>query len=267
VVSKAPLKDIINKSHATGRVAKWGIELASFDIDYKPRTTIKSQALAEFMADWKEAQETMPVPEPEHWVMHFDGSKLLHGLGAGVTLKSPKGDELSYVLQIHFPTTNNIAEYKALLCVAKEIGVQHIMCCGDSDLVAQQLAGTYKAQNEVMAAYRDEVDEMAKSFLGYDIKHVRREDNMAADTLSKLGSSRKAVPSGVFLEHLHVPSVKMVDPKNPKLASSPVIAVLPSNPPWAEPYLEYLTNKKLPEDEVQKRQIKHRAKAYTIIDG
>jgi ribonuclease HI len=256
VVSKAPLKDIINNSDATGRVAKWGIELASFDIDYKPRTAIKSQALAEFMADWKEAQETMPVPEPEHWVMHFDGSKLLHGSGAGVTLKSPKGDELSYVLQIHFPTTNNIMEYEALLHglrVVKEIGVQHIMCCGDSDLVAQQVAGTYKARNEVMAAYRDEVDEMVKSFLSYDIKHVRREDNMAADTLSKLGSSRKVVPPGVFLEHLRVPSVKMVDPENPELASSPVMVVLPSNPPWAEPYLEFLRNKKLPKDEVQKR--------------
>jgi hypothetical protein len=56
VVSNAPLKDIINNSDdATGRVAKWGIKLASFDIDYKPRTAIKSQALAEFMADWKEA--------------------------------------------------------------------------------------------------------------------------------------------------------------------------------------------------------------------
>jgi hypothetical protein len=43
VVSKAPLKDIINNSDATGRVAKWGIELASFDIDYKPHTAIKSQ--------------------------------------------------------------------------------------------------------------------------------------------------------------------------------------------------------------------------------
>jgi hypothetical protein len=52
--------------------------------------------------------------------------------------------------------------------------------------------------------------------------------------LSKLGSSRKAVPPGVFLEHLRVPSVKMVDPENPELASSPVMVVLPSNPPWAE---------------------------------
>jgi hypothetical protein len=62
VVSKAPLKDIINNSDAIGQVAKWGIELASFEIDYKPRTAIKSQALAEFMADWKEAQETTPIP-------------------------------------------------------------------------------------------------------------------------------------------------------------------------------------------------------------
>jgi hypothetical protein len=55
VVSKAPLKDIINNSDATRRVAKWGIELASFDIDYMPRTAIKCQALAEFMVEWKEA--------------------------------------------------------------------------------------------------------------------------------------------------------------------------------------------------------------------
>jgi hypothetical protein len=90
---------------------------------------------------------------------------------------------------------------------------------------------------------------------------------MAADTLSKLGSSHKAVPPGVFLEHLHVPSDKMVDPENPELASSPIMAVFPCNPPWAEPFLEYLTTKKLPNDEVQRRQIERRAKAYTIIDG
>ena len=57
VVSKAPLGDIINNADATGRVAKWGIELAAFDISYKPRTAIKSQALTDFIADWTEAME------------------------------------------------------------------------------------------------------------------------------------------------------------------------------------------------------------------
>jgi predicted dithiol-disulfide oxidoreductase (DUF899 family) len=98
VVSKAPLWDIINNTDATGRVAKWAIELVTFDIDYQPRTAIKSQALADFVADWTETKDNTPVPEPEHWTLHFDGSKTLEGSGAGVILKSPQGDTLSYVL-------------------------------------------------------------------------------------------------------------------------------------------------------------------------
>jgi hypothetical protein len=82
---------------------------------------------------------------------------------------------------------------------------------------------------------------------------------MANGTLSKLGSSRKAVLPVLFLEHMHVPSVKMADPENPDLASSPVLVVMHINPPWAESYLEYLTTKKLPEDEAQWRQIERRA--------
>jgi hypothetical protein len=126
VVSKAPLREIINNADATGRIAKWAIELAAFDIDYRPRTAIKSQALADFIADWTEAQDQTPVPEPEHWTLHFDGSKNLEGPGAGVVLTSPQGDNLSYVLQIHFATTNNMAKYEALLHglrIAKDMGI------------------------------------------------------------------------------------------------------------------------------------------------
>src|SRR3954470_1436102 len=52
VVSKTPLYDIINNSDAIGRVAKWSIELSAFEITYKRRDAIKSQALADFIADW-----------------------------------------------------------------------------------------------------------------------------------------------------------------------------------------------------------------------
>ena len=47
--------------------------------------------------------------------MFFDGFKMLNGSGAGVVLVSPRGDKLSYVLQIHFDSSNNKAEYEALL--------------------------------------------------------------------------------------------------------------------------------------------------------
>src|SRR3954470_17432002 len=72
VMSAAPLTSIMNNSDATGRVAKWGIELSAFDINYKARNAIKCQVLADFIADWTEAPEGTPMPEPEPWIMHFD---------------------------------------------------------------------------------------------------------------------------------------------------------------------------------------------------
>ena len=61
LVSKAPLGDIKNNTDATGRVAKWGIELAAFDIKYQPRTAIKSQVLTDFIADWTESIDRKSV--------------------------------------------------------------------------------------------------------------------------------------------------------------------------------------------------------------
>ena len=72
--------------------------------------------------------------------MHFDGSKMKSGLGAGIVLTSPKGDKLSYVLKINFAASNNVAEYEALvhgIRLAKEIGIRRILCYSDSDLVVQ----------------------------------------------------------------------------------------------------------------------------------
>src|SRR3954452_11345361 len=270
VVSTAPLASIMNNSDAIGRVAKWGIELSAFDINYKARNAIKSQVLAYFVADCTEASEGAPMPEPEPWIMHFDRSKRHQGSGAGVTLKSPTGEELKYVLEIHFTATDNMAEYEALLHglrIAKEIRIKHLICCGDSDLVAQQVAGTWKANNSVMEAYRDEVDEIAKCFPGYKVKYIPRDDNTAADMLSKLGSGRKPIPPRVFLEHLQVASVKGADEENPDMAVSPAKDVMVITPLWTKPYLDYLLHQKLPEDETLARQIVRRSKSYVTLDN
>jgi hypothetical protein len=56
VVSTTPLSEIIGCKDATSRLAKWAIELAAHTIQYKPRTTIKSQLIADFFADWGEHQ-------------------------------------------------------------------------------------------------------------------------------------------------------------------------------------------------------------------
>ena len=118
-----------------------------------------------------------------------------------------------------------------------------------------------------MEAYRDEVDELAKCFLGYEVKYVRRDDNAAADMLSKLGSGRKPIPPGIFLEHLRIPSGKGAEEQNPDMAESPAKEVMVITPDWTKPFLDYIMHKKLPEDEVLARKIQRRARSYLEIDG
>jgi ribonuclease HI len=74
--------------------------------------------------------------------MYFDGSLKLGGAGAGVLFISSDGKQLKYVLQILWPTTNNEAEYEALLhslWVVVSLGIKRILVYGDSSVVINQV--------------------------------------------------------------------------------------------------------------------------------
>jgi hypothetical protein len=105
----------LNNREATGKIAKWIIELSMYDIVYKPRIAIKAQGLSDFMAEWTEMQITPKERELEYWTINFDGSLHLQGAGARILVTSPKGESFKYVLQMHFLASNNAAEYEALL--------------------------------------------------------------------------------------------------------------------------------------------------------
>jgi hypothetical protein len=156
-VAEAPISEIISNKDASGRIAKWAIELSPYTPQYDKRDTIKSHVLADFFIDWVEIQYEPPLPDANYWRMHFDGSKIIHGLGAGIVLTSPKNDQLRYVLQIHFAASNNVAEYEALVHgrkVSKDIGIRRIMCFGDSDLVIQHYFGIWDVHDANMGSYR-----------------------------------------------------------------------------------------------------------------
>ena len=129
VASEVPLNDIINNCDATGRIAKWAIELLPFDITYKSRRAIKSQVLADFVAEWTEVELPKEYGAYSNWNMHFDSSKMLANLQAGVVLTSPTRDIVQYIPQILYTDSNNAAEYKALLHglrIAVSMGIQCI---------------------------------------------------------------------------------------------------------------------------------------------
>ena len=156
----------------------------------------------------------MPEEKPDntYWTIHFDGSRQLEGSGAEVVLTSPQGDKFCYVLRLMFPCTNNAAEYEALLHglrMAKEMSLSRDQCLGESDLVTQQVSGKWDSKDPLMAAYHREVDAVAGHFKGYQVEHLDRRKNEAAEALSRLGSQRKPVPPNTFLDVLHNPPVKL----------------------------------------------------------
>ena len=115
VVTSYPLGDIIHNRDAAGCISKWALELMGHNIRYIPRTTIKSQALTDFVAKWMEVQlPTLDVTH-EYCIMYFDGSVMALGSRAGVVLISSDRSRLRYVIHLHFLASNNVVEYEALI--------------------------------------------------------------------------------------------------------------------------------------------------------
>ena len=87
--------------------------------------------------------------------MHFDGSKMLVGLGAGIVLTSRTRDTVQYILQIMYTDSNNAAEYETLLHglrMAVPMGIQRLEVRRDSNLAISQINGDFDAKDPKMAA-------------------------------------------------------------------------------------------------------------------
>ena len=115
------------------------------------------------------------------------------------------------MLQIHFAASNNVAEYEALvhgLKVSTEIGVRRVRCYGDLALIINQSSGKWDALDVNMALYRFHVQKISGYFDGCEFFHILRAETEVADELSKLGSAKLAIPPGIALEHLWLPSIK-----------------------------------------------------------
>jgi hypothetical protein len=69
VVSKYPLREVIQNPEAEGKIAKWALKLMGQNITYTPRSAIKSQVLADFVAEWTAIQTPPASIEHETWIM------------------------------------------------------------------------------------------------------------------------------------------------------------------------------------------------------
>ncbi|XP_072058029.1 uncharacterized protein [Arachis hypogaea] len=138
VRTNQPLRQVLHKPELAGRLIKWAVKLSEFDIRYQSRGPIKSQFLADFIAEL-----TIPS-EDDHakqWILYVDGSSNNGGCGAGIRLEADDGLVLEHSIHFGFKASNNQSEYEALLagirlCLDLQISTIKVYC--DSLLVVQQ---------------------------------------------------------------------------------------------------------------------------------
>jgi ribonuclease HI len=194
--------------------------------------------------------------------MYFDGALNLEGVGAGVLLISPQGEHLKYVLQIHYKASNNGAEYEALihgLQIAMSLGIKRLLAFGDSKVVIEQVNKEWDCVKDTMDAYCAKIHNLEGHFEGIEFQHVPRNNNVAADVLSKLGSRRALVPAGVFVQDLRKPSIKLLDPVNPEpssndQSSAPPRDVLMSEKEddWRKPFIDFILDQLITDDKAER---------------
>jgi ribonuclease HI len=112
--------------------------------------------------------------QPEHWIMYFDGALNLKGAGASVLLICPQGEQLKYVLQIHYKTSNNGVEYEALihgLCIVVSLDIKQLLAFGNSKVIINQVNKKWDYVKDTMDAYCAEIRKLDGHFEGIDFQH------------------------------------------------------------------------------------------------
>jgi hypothetical protein len=105
--------------------------------------------------------------------------------------------------------------------------------------------------------YLEKVREMERHFKGYSVQHIPRDDNNEADKLTKAAARNQELPPDVFFEIIREPSIK---------DSRPKIVNAVETPDWRAEIMAYLRGHYEPQDELEEKRLKQRARSYTVVN-
>jgi ribonuclease HI len=121
------------------------------------------------------------------WKTCFDRASSKECSSAGVVFVLPTQETIYLSYKLEFETTNNVAEYEALvlgLRAAKDMGIKQLSVFGDAELIAHQIKNLYQAKHPRLMTYKNEVWDIVDSFfLAFNILFIPREENTMADSL------------------------------------------------------------------------------------
>jgi ribonuclease HI len=116
--------------------------------------------LADFLVEFCNIPEAEELPKELTWVVYVDGSSARGRSGVGVLLRNPESQEFGFAIKLDFVTTNNEAEYEAVivgLALSQEMGETNVEIRSDSQVAVGQVQGQFEAQKDRMARYLEQV--------------------------------------------------------------------------------------------------------------
>ncbi|GJX19691.1 reverse transcriptase domain-containing protein [Tanacetum coccineum] len=213
VITDQPIKNILSRTEASGKLAKYAVEIGAYKISFIPRNAVKGQVLVDFLSDAPDGEredeyfrrpEVSPgIDDTEAWTLHTDGAASSKGSGAGFILTEPSGVEYAYAFRLTFTSTNNEAEYEALLAglrIARMMNVLWIEVKVDSKLVASQINGMYEASNATVPFHN-----LTKEIL-VEVLNERSTEVQEVQTIVEEDGDNWMTPIIKYLEEGIVPS-------------------------------------------------------------
>jgi hypothetical protein len=138
------------------------------------------------------------------------------------------------------------------------LGIKRLLAFGDSNVVIEQVNKEWDCVKDTMDAYCDEIQKHEGHFEGIEFQNVPRNNNIATDVLSKLGSQRALVPAGVFVQDLRKPSIKLLDPDNPEqsskdqnLAPPGDVLMTEEEDDWRKPLIDFILDQLVPHNKTE----------------
>ncbi|XP_075645609.1 uncharacterized protein LOC142616695 [Castanea sativa] len=178
VLTEYPLQSLLRRSDFTGRIAKWGTRLGSFDIRYKSRNSVKGQVLANFIAEFSpRGTDLTCVVEVKPWKVFMDGASSAARAGAGIVVITPEDLKLEHSFRLGFRAFNNKAKYEALLAglrVVMDLGAKEVEVYSDSLLVVSQVQRNFEAKDPRMIEYLWIAKQMMGNFVTIKIERIAR---------------------------------------------------------------------------------------------
>jgi len=232
-----PIQKILQKPDLVGRMSSWAVELSEFSIRYEPPGPIKAQCLLDFVNDLQQ------TPTEDQWTLHVNGSSNPKGAGAGIVLEGPNDILIKKSIHFAFKTSNNQAEYEAILAglsLAREVGVETLTCKTDSKLTVGHLNDEFQIKDSILQQCYHLVHAVIQSaFERVRIEHIPRTDNIRANILSKLASTKlKSCHRSLLQQTLSTPSITHTCQN---LTHSPADNTTPpQSHNWTIPYIQYL---------------------------